>query len=73
VHAIHVTRRVYNILKLQGFLETKPVVPLDFFPYETITGDVNMNLPDANRMVLGSSMPISCNRLPGRKLTSQLF
>jgi hypothetical protein len=30
VHAIHVTRRVYNILKLQGFLETKPVVPLDF-------------------------------------------
>ena len=73
MHAIHVTRRVYNILKLQGFLEIKPVVPLDFFPYKTIMGDVDMNLPDANRMVLGSSMPISCKRLPERKLTSQLF
>ena len=51
MYAFHVTRRVYNILKLQGFLETKPVVPMDFFPYETITGDVDMNLPDANGMV----------------------
>ena len=73
MHAIYATRRVYNILKLQGFLETEAVVPLDFFPYKTITGDVDMNPPDANGMVLGSSMPISCKRLPERKLTSQLF
>jgi len=46
---------------------------LSFFPYKTITGDVDMNPPDANGMVLGSSMPISCKRLPERKLTSQLF
>ncbi|MCA1386073.1 MULTISPECIES: hypothetical protein [unclassified Bradyrhizobium] len=41
-----------------GYLETAPSFPLDFFQYETIEGDLDMNPPDAKGMVLGMSMPI---------------
>ena len=45
-----------------GFIQTGPVFPFDFFQFETIEGDVDMNPPDAKGMVLGMSMPIPWKR-----------
>lgn len=42
-----------------GFLvDDKPIFPGDFFTYDTIEADAEMNPPDAQGMVLGVSMPI---------------
>ncbi|NKK01231.1 hypothetical protein GFL63_20985 [Rhizobium leguminosarum bv. viciae] len=45
-----------------GFVENTPMFPFDFFHFETIEGDVDMNPPDAGGMLLGISMPISWRR-----------
>jgi hypothetical protein len=45
-----------------GYVETSPVFPRDFFQFETIEGDVEMNPRDAMGMVLGMSLPISWKR-----------
>ncbi|MBY2908539.1 hypothetical protein [Rhizobium leguminosarum] len=45
-----------------GFVDDSPVFPLGMFQFETIEGDVDMNPPDAQGMVLGISMPIPWRR-----------
>jgi hypothetical protein len=39
------------------------IITFDFFQFETIEGDVDMNPPDAKGMVLGMSMPIPWKRV----------
>jgi hypothetical protein len=46
-----------------GYVETSPKFPQDFFQFETIEGDVEMNPRDAIGMVLGMSLPISWKRV----------
>jgi hypothetical protein len=45
-----------------GFVDAAPKFPLDYFQFETIEGDVDMNPSDAKGMVLGMSMPIPWKR-----------
>ncbi|MEW6643648.1 MAG: hypothetical protein AB1586_24270 [Pseudomonadota bacterium] len=45
-----------------GYVEKSPVFPQDFFQFETIEGDVEMNPRDAMGMVLGMSLPIPWTR-----------